>query len=62
MVFDTRKNQWSQQHPKSPPVLQVKAVLDRAAYKELNLNLPELVRKPGAGHARARVATANTGA
>ena len=47
---------------KSPPVLQVKAVLDRAAYKELKLNLPELVRKPGAGHARARVATANTGA
>ena len=62
MVFDTRKNQWSQQHPKSPPVLQITAALDRAAYKELKLNLPELVRKPGAGHARARVATADTGA
>ena len=43
-------------------VLQVTAALDRAAYKELKLNLPELIRKPGAGHARARMVTADTGA
>ena len=36
--------------------------LDRRAYAELDINLPELTRKPGAGHARARNATADTGA
>ena len=62
MIYDSRKDQWLQQPPHPPPVLQVTAALDRAAYKELKLNLPELIRKPGAGHARARMATADTGA
>ena len=62
MIYDTRDNRWSQQPPQPPPVLQVTAALDRAAYKELKLNPPELVRRPGAGHARARMATADTGA
>ena len=61
-VYNTRKNEWTKQAPKPPPVLQVSLALDRAAYKELGVNMPELVRKTGAGHSRARNATTDTGA
>ena len=36
--------------------------LDRKAYKDLGLNLPDLVKKRSAGHARARQGTLDTGA
>ena len=61
-VFDDLQKRWKRQAPQSSPTLVVTAALDKAAYRELNLNLPDLVKKPGAGYARARTATADSGA
>ena len=43
-------------------VLTVSLSLDRAAYGELKLCPPKLVKRAGSGHARARRATTDTGA
>ena len=61
-VYDQLKRKWDKRHPKPSPTLTVTVALDRAAYGELKLNLPQLIKKPGAGHARARTATADSGA
>ena len=53
---------WVKRAPPSSPTLSLSVTLDREAYKELNLNLPELIRKPSAGHARNRTACTDSGA
>ena len=61
-LYDKEIRQWQQRAPKPSPTVTVTAQLDKMAYAELHLNLPKLVKKPGAGYSRARRATADTGA
>ena len=61
-VFDGQIKKWKKTAPQASPVLEVSVSLDRAAYRELKLNLPDLTRKAGAGHSKARRATMDTGA
>ena len=60
--YDIESKQWKQKSPNPSPTITVSVQVDRKAYKELNLNPPRLVKKNSAGHARARKATADTGA
>ena len=53
---------WKKTLPPAPPVISVSLSIDRQAYGELKLNPPKLVKRPGAGHARRRNATEDTGA
>ena len=61
-MFDKQVQQWKKQPPRPSPTTKVSISLDRQAYKELALNMPELVKKAGAGHSRQRVATLDSGA
>ena len=61
-IYDENVSKWVKKAPQSSPVITVTMSLDRAAYGELKLNLPKLVKKPGAGHSRARKATTDSGA
>ena len=61
-VFNEEINRWTKQPPKPSPTIQVSVSIDKAAYKELELNAPDLIKKPGAGFSRARKATTDTGA
>ena len=60
--FDKLRKIWSKQPPKPSPTITVSVSIDRQAYRDLQLNLPDLVKKSGAGHARARTGTLDTGA
>ena len=61
-VYSKQIKSWKRSPPKASPTVEVSISLDRPAYKELGLNAPDLVRKAGAGYARARTATPDTGA
>ena len=61
-VFDTYSEKWLKKQPKPSPTLTVSVSIDRNAYKQLKLNMPDLTKKPGAGHSRDRTATMDTGA
>ena len=61
-IYDEEVEKWIKKPPKSSPTVEMSVTLDRQAYKELGLNLPDLVKKPNAGHARARRGTLDTGA
>ena len=61
-IYNTQERKWKQQSPPPAPVLTVSVNLDKAAYGELGLNPPKLVKRAGAGHARARRATTDSGA
>ena len=54
--------EWKRQAPKPSPTVQLSVAVDRQAYKELQLALPDFVKKQGAGHARARTGTLDSGA
>ena len=60
--YDKMSQKWKQCHPNPSPTLTVSVQVDRKAYKELQLGLPQFVKKNSAGHARERQATADTGA
>ena len=60
--YDVQRSQWKRQPPKPSPSINVSLKLDRRAYKELRLNQPQMVKKNGAGFARARRAVSDTGA
>ena len=61
-VFCKLTKKWKRTPPKPSPTLQVSVTVDKPAYAELGLLPPELIKKQGAGHARARIGTADTGA
>ena len=61
-IYSKTEGAWKQQKPRGAPVLTVSLSLDRAAYGELKLCPPKLVKRAGSGHARARRATTDTGA
>ena len=61
-VFNNQIQEWKQKPPRPSPTATVSISLDRQAYKDLNLNLPELIKKPRAEHSRQRVATLDSGA
>ena len=61
-VYDKQVKSWVKRAPKASTTIDVSVDLDRAAYKELGLNLPDLVQKPSAGHARNRKGTLDSGA
>ena len=61
-VYNSFLKKWIKRSPPSSPTLNVSVTLDRQAYKDLKLNLPEMVKKAGAGHARNRTATTDSGA
>ena len=61
-IYDSYLRQWVQKPPPSSPHLSVSVAVDKVAYGELKLNPPCLVKKKGAGHARNRKATTDTGA
>ena len=61
-IFCQQTKHWKRSPPKSPPTVELSVMVDKAAYAELNLLPPELTKKQGAGFARARKGTADTGA
>ena len=61
-TYSTTESCWKQCKPRESPTLMVSLRLDRAAYGELKLGLPKLVKRPGAGHTRAQRAVTDTGA
>ena len=61
-VYSTTETCWKQNKPRDSPTLSVSLRLDKAAYGELKLCPPRLVKRPGAGHARAQRAITDTGA
>ena len=61
-IYDANIKKWIKKSPKPSPTLEVSVSLDREAYKQLKLNMPDLNKKPSAGHARNRIATVDTGA
>ena len=61
-VFNEQEQLWKQTPPSPPPVITVSASLDRSAYGQLKLNPPRFTKRAGAGHARGRRATTDTGA
>ena len=61
-IYDTEIQRWKKVFPPSPPTTTVSLVVDRQAYRELRLNPPKMMRRPGAGHARNRKSTDDTGA
>ena len=61
-IYNSEEGRWKQQSPPLAPVLTVSVTLDKAAYGQLSLNPPKLVKRAGAGHAGARRATTDSGA
>ena len=61
-VYDKFMKTWSKRSLKPSPTVQMTVSLDKLAYKELQLNPPDLVKKPSAGTATARTGTLDTGA
>ena len=59
-TYDYQLDMWIKNPPKASPTVEVTLTLDRAAYKELRLAQPDLVKKNGAGYSRARTATVYT--
>ena len=61
-IYDEQIKSWIRRAPKQSTTVDLSVDLDRAAYKELSLNLPDLVQKPSAGHSRNRRGTLDSGA
>ena len=61
-IYDKEIKSWRKRGPKPSPTIEVSLTVDRQAYKDLKLNIPDLVKKQGAGHARARRGTLDSGA
>ena len=61
-IYSKQLRKWRKQAPKPSPTIEVSIALDKGAYKELQLQPPDLVKKQGAGFSRARRATLDSGA
>ena len=61
-VYSQIEKRWKKQPPPPSPTLTLSSRLDRKAYGELQLQPPRLNKRAGAGHARGRKATTDTGA
>ena len=61
-VYDIHMREWKRQAPRPSPTVQLTVTIDRQAYRDLKLSMPDLVKKPNAGHARARIGTLDSGA
>ena len=61
-MYDQQVCKWIKQAPNPSPTIEISVSLDRSAYKQLGLNIPDLVKKAGAGHARSRRGTLDSGA
>ena len=61
-IFCRQSKRWKRLPPKTSPTIELSVALDKPAYAELGLIPPELTKRRGAGFARARRGTADTGA
>ena len=61
-IFCRQSKWWKRLPPKTSPTIELSVALDKPAYAELGLIPPELTERRGAGFARARRGTADTGA
>ena len=61
-IYDKEMREWKKRSPRSSPTIEISLSVDRQAYKDLQLNMPDFVKRPGAGHSRARIGTLDSGA